>query len=116
MGNILSHTRISIGFLPGGYAGHGYPLPSLFGTVALTLHEDLCETAICYGESYSEIRIDPFNRGKELKGLCEYNLDFFSSLSDLIRIARNTGFLWCWFYFDADFCSCASSDSVLNEA
>jgi hypothetical protein len=29
MGNILSHTRTLIGFLPGGYVGHGYPLPSL---------------------------------------------------------------------------------------
>jgi hypothetical protein len=32
MGNILSHTRTLIGFLPGGYAGHGYPLPSLLRT------------------------------------------------------------------------------------
>jgi hypothetical protein len=29
MGNIFSHTRTTIGFLPDGYAGHGYPLPSL---------------------------------------------------------------------------------------
>jgi hypothetical protein len=29
MGIFLSHTRMSNGYLPGGYAGDGYPLPSL---------------------------------------------------------------------------------------
>jgi hypothetical protein len=29
MGIFLSHTRTSNGYLPGGYAGDGYPLPSL---------------------------------------------------------------------------------------
>jgi hypothetical protein len=30
MGIFLSHTRTSNGYLPGGYAGDGYPLPSLW--------------------------------------------------------------------------------------
>ena len=29
MGNFLSHTLTLIGFLPTGYVGNGYPLPSL---------------------------------------------------------------------------------------
>jgi hypothetical protein len=29
MGIILFHTRTPIGYLPAGYMGHGYPLPSL---------------------------------------------------------------------------------------
>jgi hypothetical protein len=29
MGNFLSHTRTPNGYLPAGYAGIGYPLPSL---------------------------------------------------------------------------------------
>jgi hypothetical protein len=31
MGIFLSHTRTSNGYLPSGYVGDGYPLPSLFG-------------------------------------------------------------------------------------
>ena len=48
MGNFLSHTLTLIGFLPTGYAGNGYPLPSLISAGTLAFHECLKDLSDLY--------------------------------------------------------------------
>jgi hypothetical protein len=48
MGIILSYTRTLIGYLPAGYTGHGYPLPSL-KTAFITPYGVFCYQVMPFG-------------------------------------------------------------------